>query len=92
MQIKNVIRAGEQLSKTQMVELCGGSGMMDNSNEAHITCSCSGTGDNSNRGFWCSCHGDAVPDPITPTPTPTPTPDPNPGDKLKPIVIIGGKS
>ncbi len=84
MKIEKVIQSGECVSKSEMVKLCGGFGMMDNTTKALITCSCSGSADNSNSGLWCSCdsNGNLKPTPITPTPKP----GPNPGDTLKPIL------
>ena len=51
MKIEKIIHSGEQISKSQMVELCGGAGAMDNVNKAVITCSCGGSGDNTNKGL-----------------------------------------
>lgn len=84
MKIEKIIHSGEQISKSQMVELCGGAGAMDNVNKAVITCSCGGSGDNTNKGLWCSCEG-SIQEPPKPQPSPKPSPSdpgnpkPNPG-------------
>ena len=58
MEIKKIIQEGEKLSAKQLVDICGGAAMMDNTNGAIISCKCSGNGDNSNSGLWCSCKDD----------------------------------
>jgi hypothetical protein len=58
MEIKKIIQEGEKLSAKQLVDICGGAAMMDNTNDAVITCKCSGSGDNTNTGLWCSCKDD----------------------------------
>lgn len=58
MEIKKIIQNGEKLSEKSMSDICGGSDMMANVNDSVITCSCTGTGDNNNKGLWCSCKDD----------------------------------
>lgn len=58
MEVKKIIQEGERLSAKQLVDICGGAAMMDNTNDAVITCKCRGNGDNSNSGLWCSCKDD----------------------------------
>ncbi|WP_028895939.1 hypothetical protein [Prevotella sp. HUN102] len=55
MKILKILEKGEQVSEKQMVDLCGGTDMMANTNKAVLSCSCDGNGDNTNKGFICSC-------------------------------------
>lgn len=58
MKIEKIVNDGDSLSDKQLSDIYGGSDMMANTNDAIITCSCTGTGDNANSGLWCSCKGD----------------------------------
>ncbi len=68
MKIEKIVNGGDTLSDKQLSDIYGGSDMMANTNDAIITCSCRGTGDNVNNGLWCSCKGN--PDLSDPDPDP----------------------
>lgn len=67
MKINEIIIHGDKLDESKLTEIKGGAELMANTNKALITCDCSGDGDNSNGGLWCSCDGD-ISQPTEPIP------------------------
>ena len=49
MEIIKILEKGEQVSEKQMIDLCGGTDLMANTNKAIVYCSCDGNGDNTNK-------------------------------------------
>ncbi|KGN75437.1 hypothetical protein HQ47_01770 [Porphyromonas macacae] len=58
MKVEKILQEGEKINERQMIDLCGGTDAMTNNNDAVVTCNCQGTGDNANKGLWCSCKDD----------------------------------
>ncbi|MCI6278827.1 MAG: hypothetical protein SOW44_01150 [Porphyromonas sp.] len=54
MKIESIISEGEKISDSQMIDLCGGSALMANANNA-MACKCQGNGTNTNTSWFCSC-------------------------------------
>lgn len=65
MEIKQIIKAGENFNDRQLDDLCGGQEMMDNTNDAWFYCKCDGAGSNSNNAMFCRCRNkDNEPKPV----------------------------